>query len=590
MIFFQNKSKNNNYLSFLAKSSLSLILLTAIAINCGDVLSIPTSATNTQVTANLAEVLSLSVSEQDINLSLMPATSGVSTSASTTVDVSTNSTSGYQLTMSAAHSSINSTTSDSKIESISNATTSSPQPLTANTWGWYSDNLGTFNNLYVSLPASGSERLVRKTENNATASPTVVNFGVNVDLSLPAGTYSNTIVFTAISNSIPSATLASSPISPAESNAIDVYPSTGWGGDTVTITSNGLFQNVESVTVGGTNCMSYAIDSANMIRCVLPNLPVNNSGYMVAVSTDSGPVDLSNLTIRYIDPYRVTITGNTTTEVRTMQDFTAENCLAMDTYQVATLTDERNNQSYRIRKMPDNKCWMIDNLKYAGESNTDLANSDGTYGIIFNNSSSTYNTQNGQVSPYSSNNFDKAFYNNPASQSYCHDSGIANSYTGCGFFYNWYAATAGTGIYETPEPNVNVTGSICPSGWSLPSGTSDGTTPTSTGSSYAAADFPVLNASMLAGYPTTGTYISEGYYQNWQYNSPWEGVFAGQRRNSFVDAGTTQIYWTSTAYQSNDGTKSSARTLTVTNTLVAPGADFAIKPSGLAVRCVLRIN
>ena len=240
--------------------------------------------------------------------------------------------------------------------------------------------------------------------------------------------------------------------------------------------------------------------------------------------------------------------------------------------------------------MPDNKCWMIDNLKYAGEANTDLANIDGTYGIIFNNSSSTYNTQNGQVSPYSSNNFDKAFYNNPASQSYCHDSGIANSYTGCGFFYNWYAATAGTGIYETPEPNVNVTGSICPSGWSLPSGTSDGTTPTSTGSSYAAADFPVLNASMLAGYLTTGTYISEGYYQNWQYNSPWEGVFAGQRRNSFVDAGTTQIYWTSTAYQSNDGIKSNARTLVVTNNLVAPGADFATKFTGAAVRCVLRTN
>ena len=347
MIFFQNKLKHNNFSFFFVRNSLLLAFLAATAVNCGNILSAPASATNTQVTANLAEVLSLSVSEQDINLSLMPATSGVSTSASTTVDVSTNSTSGYQLTMSAAHSSINSTTSDSKIESISNATTSSPQPLTANTWGWYSDNLGTFNNLYVSLPASGSERLVRKTENNATASPTVVNFGVNVDLSLPAGTYSNTIVFTAISNSIPSATLASSPISPTESNAIDVYPSTGWGGDTVTITSNGLFQNVESVTVGGTNCMSYVIDSANMIRCVLPNLPVNNSGYMVAVSTDSGPVDLSNLTIRYIDPYRVTITGNTTTEVRTMQDFTAENCLAMDTYQVATLTDERNNQSYK---------------------------------------------------------------------------------------------------------------------------------------------------------------------------------------------------------------------------------------------------
>lgn len=590
MISYRNKLKHNRYLSLLTKSFPLLVPLVAIIVNCGSALSLPTSATNTQVTANLAEVLSLSVSEQDINLSLMPATSGVSTSASTTVDVSTNSTSGYQLTMSAAHSSINSTTSDSKIESISNATTSSPQPLTANTWGWYSDNLGTFNNLYVSLPASGSERLVRKTENNATASPTVVNFGVNVDLSLPAGTYSNTIVFTAISNSIPSATLASSPISPTESNAIDVYPSTGWGGDTVTITSNGLFQNVESVTVGGTNCMSYAIDSANMIRCVLPNLPVNNSGYMVAVSTDSGPVDLSNLTIRYIDPYRVTITGNTTTEVRTMQDFTAENCLAMDTYQVATLTDERNNQSYRIRKMPDNKCWMIDNLKYAGESNTDLANSDGTYGIIFNNSAGAYNTQNGQNTPINDYNYNKAFYNNPASQSYCHSSAIDNSYTGCGFFYNWYAATAGTGVYDTSAPNINVSGSICPSGWNLPSGTSDGITPTGTGSSYAMADYPVLNASLFNNSLTTGTYISEGYYQNWQPNTYWDGILSGQRRNNFIDSSATQLYWSSTAYESTDGTKSSARTLTVTNTLVVPGADFAIKPSGLAVRCVLRTN
>ena len=240
--------------------------------------------------------------------------------------------------------------------------------------------------------------------------------------------------------------------------------------------------------------------------------------------------------------------------------------------------------------MPDNKCWMIDNLKYAGESNTDLANSDGTYGIIFNNSAGAYNTQNGQNTPIDDYNYNKAFYNNPASQSYCHSSAIDNSYTGCGFFYNWYAATAGTGVYNTSAPNINVSGSICPSGWNLPSGTSDGTTPTSTGSSYAAADYPVLNASLLNGSLTTGTYISEGYYQNWQPNTYWNGILSGQRRNNFIDSSATQLYWSSTAYESTDGTKSSARTLTVTNTLVAPGTDFAIKPSGLAIRCVLRTN
>lgn len=132
--------------------------------------------------------------------------------------------------------------------------------------------------------------------------------------------------------------------------------------------------------------------------------------------------------------------------------------------------------------MQDEKCWMVDNLKYAGEANTDLANVDGTYGLVYNNESGKYNTVDG-TNTQSTTNSDKAFYNNPMSASYCYGTSIQSSYTKCGYLYNWYAATAGTGTYTTSTYGTNVSGSICPTGWRLPSGSSDGSTATGDGTS-----------------------------------------------------------------------------------------------------------
>lgn len=77
-------------------------------------------------------------------------------------------------------------------------------------------------------------------------------------------------------------------------------------------------------------------------------------------------------TIRYFSPSRTETIGSSTTSNITMQNFTQSNCNAMTVGQVVSLTDSRNKQTYRVKKMQDNKCWMVDNLKYAGEANTDL--------------------------------------------------------------------------------------------------------------------------------------------------------------------------------------------------------------------------
>ena len=361
----------------------------------------------------------------------------------------------------------------------------------------------------------------------------------------------------------------------------DVYPTTGWGGDKVVITSNEKFQNVTAVTIGGTNCTDYQVVSSSMLICTLPSKSANTSdGYAVAVTTSSGSVSMNNATIRYFSPSRTETIGSSTTSNITMQNFTQSNCNAMTVGQVVSLTDSRNKQTYRIKKMQDNKCWMVDNLKYAGEANTDLANVDGTYGLVYNNESGKYNTVDG-TGTQSTANFDKAFYNNPMSASYCYGTSIQSSYTKCGYLYNWYAATAGTGTYATSTLGTNVSGSICPTGWRLPSAMSDGSTATGNGTSSTAADFPVLNASMNAGSLTTGS--TSNYYAGWQFTGAWSGVFSGEWHKGFVYQGSYGYYWSSTALSS-----AGARDLYFYSSSVGPSSSSNFnKYYGFAIRCVM---
>ena len=538
-------------------------------------------ATDTTVTATIEPVLSMSLNTNAIDLNIIPSSAGTEEYGSVTLTVDTNNSTGYQLTMSSTSPNLIGNNTNS-IPTISGATSSSPLALNVNTWGWYADSFGSFNQTYISLPDTGNELLVRQTNTNGLADRTIAYFGAKLNLSTPADTYSNTITFTAITNYVPQPT----PI-PEDIGMVDVYPTTGWAGDAIMITSDNQFNDVTGVTIGGTACTDYAIFSSSSIQCVLPAKAATNpsasdgteNGYAVAVTTSTGTVDMHNFTVRYFNPSRTETIGSSTTSNITMQDFTQSNCNAMTVGQVVSLTDERNGQTYRIKKMQDNKCWMVDNLKYAGEANTDLANIDGTYGLVYNNESGKYNTVDG-TSTQSTDNSDKAFYNNPMVASYCYGDSIQSSYTKCGYLYNWYAATAGTGTYATSTRGTNVSGSICPTGWRLPSAMSDGSTATGDGTSYTAADFAVLNASMNAGSLTTGS-TSSSYYAGWQFTGAWSGVFSGNWYNGFGNQGFVGYYWSSTANSSTN-----ARYLYLYSSGVLPGNDDS-KYYGRAVRCVL---
>ena len=242
--------------------------------------------------------------------------------------------------------------------------------------------------------------------------------------------------------------------------------------------------------------------------------------------------------------------------------------------------------------MADNKCWMIDNLKYI---DTNVSNVDGTTGTVFRNGAGpnvpstetgTRNTVDGSTT--SGTNFNKAFFNNPMSTANCYGSGAlgsnmaTNTLTHCGYFYNWYAATGGTGLESVSTNGAQVTGSICPVNFRLPSGASGSGSPLTDGLEMTHADFPVLNASMIVGTPQEGNIINNSTsYPGWQPGGAWAGVLGGSWGASLNYQGDEGEYWSSTA-----ATNTYARQLYFAPNDSSPMLSFS-KYSGYAVRCLV---
>ncbi|MDL2327718.1 hypothetical protein LJC64_03570 [Ruminococcaceae bacterium OttesenSCG-928-A11] len=291
-----------------------------------------------------------------------------------------------------------------------------------------------------------------------------------------------------------------------------------------------------------------------------------------------------------------------------MQNFKEVNCATMSTYTTFVLTDNRDNTKYQVRKMPDGKCWMIDNLKLAGGTTLTTANTNlnGTQGSDFaakwatlsapvhdtathNNgvctadssvakaNGSGYLTCDGTV--YTDANDGFVAYSDPSIGGNYYENCVAGTYygtsesslTGCGYLYNWYTATAGSGNYQKGT-DTYATASICPAGWRLPY-------------NIESNDFAVLNNAMSTGEIGPSTYNNDKTNTHWLYNGPFMGSLSGiysSGTSLYMNQGNSGYYWGSRATSVGG-----AYGLQININGVNPNNGTNGKANGQALRCLI---
>jgi len=435
------------------------------------------------------------------------------------------------------------------------------------------------------------------------------NYPIQVITSM--GVSNKSVTFNIIERLVPPPGSIPDNITSSNPATVDVYPTTGWEGEVITITGNAIFTDVQSVTIGGIPCTQYDVVTTSAVLCELPANPHGSINNIVVTNNGTNVTNVATYTqmkITYFDPSSSTVTFNVSGTPVTYNyypnGFTSANCSVLTPSNSTSMNlpnsivyvrDTRNNQVYKVKRMIDDKCWMIDNMKYI---DTSITNYDSTTGMIFRNGvgpnvppsggTNAYNTING-TNTQSATNSDKAFFNNPMSSSVCYGGSTtymaANTLTHCGYLYNWYAATNGTGTYNTSTNGTNVTGGICPANFRLPSMMSGAGGPTTNGTAYTLADFPVLYASMRTGALATGigtAPVDAVYISNFRPSGPWSGTYSGYWDNALLYQTTHSYYWASTA---NSATQAEHLHLYMTNYVAIPHP--LNKNLGIAVRCVI---
>ena len=269
-------------------------------------------------------------------------------------------------------------------------------------------------------------------------------------------------------------------------------------------------------------------------------------------------------------------------------------CNAMNIGDVTALTDTRDNDTYAVAKLADNKCWIIENLRLGDRNDNNevivlssdntnnpslpIVNSrDQSTGEVLTSSNSLSASQDPSSNPWCSTTsvacfnqsliFTGSTMNPVANMTYSYQQSIY-SY---GNKYNWYSATAGNGLYETTWSNTVAEGDICPYGWRLPRG---GLKSTGLDNN----DFYVLSLEVIGSPP--GNYNSSNQ-PSWSNNNNTEGTDASEAIRKFPNNMIPGSLWSLSAW-ANYGSFA----FTVSYEGVIPATQNYSKSTGYMIRCI----
>ncbi len=445
--------------------------------------SIATAMATSPVHAEAVQsTLNLSIESGGLNLLISSEEGGsFAESSDYNVSISTNNFSGYALYVSSVDSTSLSDGKGNEIQSIE--TPISYQEFSTNAsynnkWGFKpSKSNSQINSSFLPAPSTNGLLIDRTDSANLTANDYIFNIGTRADYSLPAGTYSRTIVFSAVSNDI-------------------TYNITYEKNTTDTVT-NMPNPNPQGSTIDG----GTAAEDSHMV--LSSSEPMRDRFSFIgwcdeATTADAfGSQSCNGNTYEAGDNYDIDQTADGSNIVLYaiwqlteppvfLQDVNSArlNELLPNEGDSIVIYDKRDNTPYHVGKLADGNFWMLDNLAIdlvntptatlKGNTNASdaaidyLKNGGGTAsdpyakdGVV----AWTEGIENTATSPLADVSHKDVVEN-------------AGNYNGAGSFktggyYNVCAASAGTICTDerigTDYENGNMVEDICPAGWHTPS-------------------------------------------------------------------------------------------------------------------------
>ena len=287
---------------------------------------------------------------------------------------------------------------------------------------------------------------------------------------------------------------------------------------------------------------------------------------------------------------------------------------------VSALTDQRDNQTYAIAKLADNKCWMIENLRLEAEhtrSAEDQALAQGygtsaTYGNFggladaesanFSNSTTANSLyHSGTQSGTASINIGTAYYagyrmprynnlntstraSSPTSNAFPNNNTTGGMYS-YGNYYTWHAAIADLTYNGTNNQSTTNT-SLCPTGWHLPKG---GDKSNEANNEFWSLVVGGINGNTKPAYYDSSTQpyytgTSEGTDASNKLRAyPNNFLYSGSlSTSSAYHRGSDGKYWSSTADDGDD-----SYDLNLDSSYVYPGTGYHYKSYGYSIRCTV---
>ncbi len=534
-----------------------------------------------------------------------------------TVTVNTNAVFGYQLsatvgTKNGTDSLVNTSNSNYTFDNLSSGK-STLASFSDNTWGysycynsplsdceshdeyWVYGNRSTSYSGYGALPlddnTSAGERgrggviLINTVDYPGTGDSVMFKIGAKASTTQASGNYTNTINFYAVANPEPSLTpVACDP-------GYICYQSNSLAAVDGTMADQAVAAN-DQVALRASNFSREGYGFAGW------NTDPNYDG--VSYGPNETITVPSNISSKGLSLYAMWVPS-----AGLLQGWTG--CSSLDESDVTALRDARDGQVYAVAKLADGNCWTIENLRldsgnssgmYASMSQgyssgfTGLASTEAetnfddeitTANSLYSATGSTVNTITGN---YIAERFPRYHNVNTSSRAASADgNGATFSY---GNYYNWVAATATTS--ETYGNNDSIqSASICPTGWSLPTGGNNG--------NAANSDFWNLGVAIVGAAPANASTVANSYYtgepegqsaiegfRSFPNNFLFSGIIAdGQVRYRGSTGGG--YYWSST-YSGPQ----TAYYVDYNGHNLYPGSSSYYKHLGMAVRCIIHDN